>query len=66
MDYDIKCQDYCVVYEIDKKKLEEVILHSAYNYQYYCIRRDQENYNPNDMGTISCDLCGEKEKHTIF
>ena len=66
MGYDIKCQDYCIVYEIAKEKFEEIIFHSSYNYQYYCIRRDRDNYNPNDFGTINCDLCGEKEKHTIF
>ena len=47
LEYDIKCRDYCIVYQLSKEKFKEIILHNPYNYQYYCLMRDKDQYNPN-------------------
>ena len=42
LDYDIKCIDYGIVYEMKNEDLQSILKNSAYNYEYLCMEKDKE------------------------
>ena len=44
LNYDIKCEDYSVIYQMNRDGFRELIESNSYNYQYYCMLKDQDKY----------------------
>lgn len=66
MNYDIKCEDYCVIYKLSSEDLRNIIEGNPYNYQYYCMMKDKDKNDPSEFETLNCDICKSLSRHTVF
>lgn len=64
INYDIKCKDCAIVYSLPRKDLEAIMSTNSSSYEYYCMMKDKDRFNPSEWETHKCDLCSVH--HTVF
>lgn len=67
VNYDVVCKKYTIIYSLKQEALQELLLTNPYCYELYCMNRDKDKCNENDLEIMSCELCREtKAHHTLF
>ena len=67
INYDIVCKNYSIIYSLKKSILESILSTNPYCYELYCMNRDKDLFNSNDIETELCNLCADtKSHHTLF
>lgn len=49
INHEIKCKDYSITYSMSSKELKEILSTNPYCYEYFCMARDRDRFNPNDL-----------------
>ena len=65
MNYDIKCKDFTIIYTLRKEELMTVLNSNPYCYEYFCMEKDRDYYNPSELEVIPCKVCKGNTYHTL-